>query len=506
MATLSELFVKLGLDLNAQSFLKGQLALDGIKAGLNALAGAARLVTRELVDSTLGLINEADAMQDLSDRTGVSADALQSLGYAGQFADVSMEQVGESLKFLSRNMVEAVEGNAELRTAFRRISVQLVDSSGHIRKTDDVLLDLADRFSKMPATAARSTLAMKLFGKSGAELLPLLLQGKDKLGAFRTEFQQLTGGGFSQETIDKAGEFNDNLARISTGWRGIKMQVMEAVLPTLIEVSQSSIDWLKANQQLIRTKVREWVEGAVKAVKAFVAGVRQWIEDHGGLNAVIEQGVTWLKAFGTIIAAIKVAEFVQGLFTIVNALKVLKFAIAGTGIGALILVIVAAGAAIIENWDDVRAFFILVGDTAANVADVIQKAFMQVFDWVAGKLEWLYKQVRKLVSIATNPFSINNTSTSGTRGVAQGGPTWDKLRALNNQARAGTLGIEGITGPALVETGGRGGNAFSVSAPVTINATRVSGESDEAFAQRIAGHVDQHLTRTMREAQAGINP
>ena len=44
-----------------------------------------------------------------------------------------------------------------------------------------VMMQVADAFKKMPDGAEKAGLAMKLFGKSGADLIPLLNEGADGL-------------------------------------------------------------------------------------------------------------------------------------------------------------------------------------------------------------------------------------------------------------------------------------------------------------------------------------
>ena len=65
--------------------------------------------------------------------------------------------------------------------AFKALGIDVRDASGNIRDTNAVFLDIADRFGRMQDGATKSALAMQVFGKSGAELIPLLNSGRDGL-------------------------------------------------------------------------------------------------------------------------------------------------------------------------------------------------------------------------------------------------------------------------------------------------------------------------------------
>ena len=60
--------------------------------------------------------------------------------------------------------------------AFKALGISVKDNEGNLRSSEEVFLDVADKFSKMEDGAGKTTLAIKLFGKSGADLIPLLNQ------------------------------------------------------------------------------------------------------------------------------------------------------------------------------------------------------------------------------------------------------------------------------------------------------------------------------------------
>ena len=68
---------------------------------------------------------------------------------------------------------------AKRQRAFRALGISLKDNGGNVKTSGDLFLDIAQKFSKMEDGAAKTALAIRLFGRAGAELIPLLNQGRD---------------------------------------------------------------------------------------------------------------------------------------------------------------------------------------------------------------------------------------------------------------------------------------------------------------------------------------
>jgi TP901 family phage tail tape measure protein len=495
----ADLYAKFGVKTDGGSFKNAMQAISGIRDGLALLGEVARKVTETLKSFTTDVFDQADEMSKLSQKTGVNIETLQELGYAAGLADVPMEGLAGSLKFLQRNMVNAIEGNKELQDAFKTLKVHLVDSHGQVRKTEDVFSDLADAFAKMPDTAARSAYAMKVFGKQGAEMIPLLMGGSKAIREQAGEYRELHGV-MTEDFGKRSEELNDNMRRIKTAFDGVKLTVAEALLPVFEDMIGTTLTWVKANQELIRSKVKEYVERAAAAISEFVKQVRDWINAHGGLEAVLKSTGEYLRAFGIILAGIKIAEVITSISNLISILKTLGTLVAtGLGVAGLVGLMIWAASAIVDNWDDIAEFFEYLWDRVSQgfvkAAVWIKDEFLALVQWVADKLQWVADKAAA-VADKLNPFSINDTSTSGVRGVPMSNPLLDAAVAMSHDPALG------VTSPSLVERGN--GSAVSVVNSPQFNITQLPGEDGDKFAKRVAAINQEEAQRTFREAQGGI--
>src|SRR5690606_2262604 len=129
-------------------------------------------------------------------QTGLAVDQLRFLQYAAARADVPAESLTMAIGKLQRAMVEAKDPNSELSKTFRGLSISSTDAQGRLRGVTEILPELADAIKNAGSPAEQTALAMDIFGKSGAQLLPFLKEGSAGLVELQSKFRELSGGSF----------------------------------------------------------------------------------------------------------------------------------------------------------------------------------------------------------------------------------------------------------------------------------------------------------------------
>lgn len=227
MALKDDVTIRIGGDAKgakraADSVLQSFGRLKGSIASLLG-AGAFAALTKRALDN-------ADALSKLSRSTGVGIGALSELNFAAKLSGV--DDLGSSLNKLNRTLGDAARGVKEPADAFAALGVEVKDADGNIRGTEDVLLDVADAFSKYEDGAAKSTVAQQLFGRSGAKLITFLDSGREGINALRAEAAAL--GLTLDESTGKAAEgFNDNLTRLGSVTTGLGTRLASELAPEL---------------------------------------------------------------------------------------------------------------------------------------------------------------------------------------------------------------------------------------------------------------------------------
>ena len=311
--------------------LEGALGAIGASIEkLGAVAGVAGLI--EVAKSS---IESAVRLKEMSEQTGLSVAVLSDMQREAQITGVSMGSVGEVAAKLGRAMWNAQEGLKSSKDAFKAMGVAVTDAHGRLRSSDAVLMDVAKSFVHMQNGAAKSAIAMQLFGRSGSELIPMLqrLGEEGKVNGFITDAQ-----------AEKA-------KRLEYAWQALTWKLnqwkftaigavapaLQSLLPILPALAAGAIGFL----------------GVVKILPAAIEGV--------------SAGVKFLQA-----AFVTSGEVGLGVFAgLTDAVDGLTAAMAANPIGAIAVALTAAAAALYVFRDSV----ITLGGTTASVSEFIGGAW-----------------------------------------------------------------------------------------------------------------------------------
>ncbi len=284
--------------------------IDGMTASMARAVAAGQLIysaitaaARALRDMTLGAIHTQDQLGKTAQRIGMSVAALSEWRHAAELSDVSMEQLSTSLSRFARNIAA---GSAALDVM--GVSVRRAD--GTTRDMEAILSDIAERLAGMPDGVQKTALAIELFGRGGAQLIPLLNQGAGGLAAMAREAREL-GRVIDAETAKRAEEFNDNITRLKGAVEGLAFQLARALVPRAIEATQAMIRWIRdGGLDRIATYLREAAEWArniglwivqyavVRHVMELATALRSAALAAGGLGAAMAANPWGLAAAG----------------------------------------------------------------------------------------------------------------------------------------------------------------------------------------------------------------
>lgn len=212
--------------------VKGDFVSLGKTFGTLAKITATVFSVQQVLAYAKEQINLADNLYKSSQKIGVSVEALSAYHYAAGLAGGSTEDVTHAIMKLSVNLREALINPAsDSALALREIGVSAAGAQGELRSTQSVFEEIAKKFSEMQGGSNKTALAMKLFGRSGAELIPLL----DQLQELKKE-AEAAGAIISTEFAKNAEAFNDNLKRMETSLAILTRALLSNVVPALNEM------------------------------------------------------------------------------------------------------------------------------------------------------------------------------------------------------------------------------------------------------------------------------
>lgn len=247
--------------------LKGsqdKLAAFGRAAGTAmTLAASAVTAAAAVVGASIkSAIDEADKIGKLSQSAGVTVEEFSKLKYAADLSDVSTEALGKSMGKLSKAMVETAGGGAgPAAQAFAALGISVKNTDGTLRSSSDVISDVAGKFEGYKDGAGKTAIAIALFGKAGADMIPMLNAGKSGLADSADEAQRY-GVVLDEKTSKAAEAFNDNLKRMDTINKGMVLQVTGRMLPAFEQMSETMLKAKESGQTL--NSIADVITGTLK--------------------------------------------------------------------------------------------------------------------------------------------------------------------------------------------------------------------------------------------------
>jgi hypothetical protein len=254
-----------------------------IKRAGAALAGA--FVVDRLVSGFRQVVDSMDDIVKASQEIGVAAERLQALRYAAAASGANAETLDKGIQKLSQSLQDIEAGTTDAAKALKAMGVTSTDTA------DQALAKIADAFAKLPDGAQKTALALDIFGKAGAKLIPTLNNGRAGLRELTDEARGL-GLIMSDEALKAAEHFNDQLDMLGNIAKANAQTFVSGLLPALQSIAAALIDAEKGGEGF-----SSWGEavGAVllkvsKAATLVIGGFRKVAAAIGVVVADIASG------------------------------------------------------------------------------------------------------------------------------------------------------------------------------------------------------------------------
>lgn len=207
------------------------LALAG---GFAAVAAAIVKVEKAMISMTKESAAFADNIITLSMQTGQSTEQLQEFSYATELIDVSVDTLQGSLRKLTNNMQDTMNGTGNAKASFEALGVSVTNADGSMRSANDVFYETIDALGQVKNETERDAMSMDIFGRSAQDLNPLIIQGSKTLKAYADEAHNM-GYVLDDEALSALGAVDDAYQRLQKTQEGVKNQLAVEFAPYLKE-------------------------------------------------------------------------------------------------------------------------------------------------------------------------------------------------------------------------------------------------------------------------------
>ena len=196
----------------------GGLALAGVGAGI-ALVGS--------------FLKTGDALDKMNKTTGIGIEDLQKYRFAAEQSGSSLEVFSKGILKQARFLDDANSGLATSTDALDALGLSVTDFEG--LSPDEQFNLFATALSGIDDAGQKAALAQEVFGRAGAELLPLLSEGADGIAALTAE-AEANGNIMSTDAAQAAAKFNDQLNTLKQKGLAVVQKAMAALIPAMLAV------------------------------------------------------------------------------------------------------------------------------------------------------------------------------------------------------------------------------------------------------------------------------
>lgn len=213
-----------------------------------AVVGATTAVVTGVGAMATKVADTAGAIDDGAKKAGVSAEEYQKWAYAAKLGGMEMASIEKAMIKQQKSFADAKDGSKAMSEAYQRLGIDIKNIGSSGDAFNQVIAKLAD----MEDETQRNALANDIFGKSYADLAPMLAEGSAGIEAMKQEAVDL-GGVMSNEMVESGASFGDVIDRIKTGLGGAFNQLIGSLFPILQQVLQLIVENMPVIQGMIST-------------------------------------------------------------------------------------------------------------------------------------------------------------------------------------------------------------------------------------------------------------
>jgi hypothetical protein len=192
---LERLAIEAGLDTTEveKGVKKIKEQLNSFEQGVQALnkkleqafsVGSMVIAARQFANFAVHAVEAAAQIGRTAEKVGMSVEQFSRLSYAAKLSGTSVEDLATGVKFFERHITDAQAGSKQQIKLFQTMGISTKDAG-------KALLDIADKFASYKDSAAKTALAVEIFGRGGIAMIPILNKGAEGIRQLGIEGDKL---------------------------------------------------------------------------------------------------------------------------------------------------------------------------------------------------------------------------------------------------------------------------------------------------------------------------
>jgi hypothetical protein len=224
----------------------GKTLLNGIGTAAKWGAGIATAAAggvAALTGLATKVADTAGAIDDSAQKTGLTAENYQKYAYAAKLSGIETEKLDSILVKSQKSFADAQTGSKGLQEAYQKLGIDI----NSISNSSDAFDATINALASMTDETQRNALANDIFGKSYADMAPLLNAGAAGIAQLKQEAVDM-GAVMSNDAVAAGANFGDTIDKIKMAAGGL----FNSLAVDLIPIAQQFADIIIANMPMIQ--------------------------------------------------------------------------------------------------------------------------------------------------------------------------------------------------------------------------------------------------------------
>ena len=303
-----------------------------------------------------------DRIDKMSQKIGLSRQGFQEFDFIMSQSGMSVDQLQMGFKTLVTQVDQAAKGTGKGAESFKKLGISVTDVNGNVKDQETIFRESLIALQNMEAGSEKAKLANDLFGRSGAEMMPLLNSASGSIEEMTKQAHDL-GLVLSDEAVDAGVVYTDTMDQMKRSLGAAATQIGTTLMP----IVQKAADWVISHMPEIK-KIMGVVFNFIGQVVTKAVDV---FNDY--LVPVFEAVFNWVKDNWPTIQ--KIGETV---FTIIS--EVIKTAMK------------------------------IIGDVVKGAVEIFETyllpIFKTIFEWVAEHWPTIQKVIETVMKVASTAVSV----------------------------------------------------------------------------------------------------
>ena len=241
----------------------------GVGVGAVAIGAAAVAAGVGMYKMATSSAETTDRIDKLSQKIGLSRTGFQEWDFIMSQSGGSVEGLQMGFKTMVNSIDQAVAGSGKGADSFKKLGVSVKEANGNVKDQETIFNESVIALQNMEDGTEKAKLANDLFGRSGAEMMPLLNGAAGSVEEMKKQAHDL-GLVMSDESIDAGVAFTDTMDQLQRSFKTAVAEIGVQFMPVI-------------------TKFADFITANMPAIQAFISNA------FGVASTVIGTAVNWIS-------------------------------------------------------------------------------------------------------------------------------------------------------------------------------------------------------------------